>query len=137
MVDASVAAKWVVAEEGHAESLSLANGQALIGPDFVLIETANILWKKVRLGELTPPQAREGLNFIRNAYDEFLSSAELLDSAFDIALHLDHPIYDCLYLACAEARGATVISCDKRLAGKVASDDRFKVDLLSTAGSET
>ena len=102
VVDASIAVKWVVAETGHEESLLLSRAQPLIAPDFVLVETANVLWKKVRIGELMREQALQGLAFIREAYAELIPSSGLIERALNIALQLDHSVYDCLYLACAQ-----------------------------------
>ena len=35
-------------------------------------------------------------------------------------MEVDHPVYDCLYLACAESTGSVLVTADQRLAGKVA-----------------
>ena len=53
VVDASVAVKWVVAEEGSdaAERL-LANGEDLYAPRLMASEIANALWRKARMGEI-------------------------------------------------------------------------------------
>jgi predicted nucleic acid-binding protein len=34
------------------------------------------------------------------------------ERALELALALGHPIYGCLYLACAEALGATLVTAD-------------------------
>lgn len=101
VVDASIAVKWVIAEEGHRDSLLLSRSQPLIAPDFVLVEAANVLWKKVRIDQLMREQALQGLEFIRGAYAELVPSNGLVGRALSKALQLDHPVYDCLYLACA------------------------------------
>ena len=54
VVDASVAIKWVVEEEGSEAAAGLLDGSTLAAPDFLIPECANILWKKVRRGELAP-----------------------------------------------------------------------------------
>lgn len=46
-MDASVAVKWVVLEEGRGEALRRTAGLELAGPDFVLVEAANILWARM------------------------------------------------------------------------------------------
>lgn len=38
-----------------------------------------------------------------------------MDAALKLSLALDHPIYDCLYLALAEKLDAPLISADQRL----------------------
>lgn len=130
VVDVSIAIKWVVAEEGHRESLALSRSQPLIAPDFVLIEAANVLWKKVRIGQLSREQARQGLDFIREAYAEFVPSDALLARAQSISFEIDHPIYDCLYLACAERNQLELINADRRLAEKLVATAGHRVSLL-------
>ena len=42
---------------------------------------------------------------------------------------IDHPIYDCLYLACAEATGSTLVTADHKFTDKALNT--FKsVDVL-------
>jgi predicted nucleic acid-binding protein len=50
VIDASIAIKWVIEEEGTKEALALRN-QALVAPDLLIAECANVLWKKVRRRE--------------------------------------------------------------------------------------
>lgn len=132
VVDASIAVKWVVAEEGHQESLLLSRAQPLIAPDFVLVEAANVLWKKVRIDQLMREQALQGLEFIRGAYAELVPSNGLIERALSIALQLDHPVYDCLYLACAQVEQLEFMTADKRLAAKLAGVAGHRVSLLAT-----
>ena len=48
VIDASIAVKWVVEEDGTAEALVLRQKAKLTAPDLIIPECANILWKKVR-----------------------------------------------------------------------------------------
>ena len=52
VVDASFAIKWVV-DEAHTTQALLLRRHRLIAPDLLIAECANVLWKKVRRGELT------------------------------------------------------------------------------------
>ena len=56
VIDASVAVKWVIEEEGTTQALAL-RGLALTAPDLLIAECANILWKKVRHSELSEREA--------------------------------------------------------------------------------
>ena len=56
VIDASVAIKWVIEEDGTKEALALRR-QALAAPDLLVAECANILRKKVRRKELSEPEA--------------------------------------------------------------------------------
>ena len=40
---------------------------------------------------------------------------QLQAEALALACHLDHPVYDCLYLALARREAATLVSADRRL----------------------
>ncbi len=120
-VDASVVVKWYVCEK-YSEEARLLLGHRLerFAPDFVLVELANIFWKKARLREIGDPQPyfRE-LHRVREAVVLRLS-ADLIGRAAQIAVQIDHPVYDCLYIACAEATGSTLITADRRLKDTVA-----------------
>ena len=115
-VDASVVVKWYVSE-AHSEVARTLLGHRLerFAPDFVLVELANIFWKKARLGEIGDSQAYfQELSRVRQAV-VLSSSADLIGRAADVAAQIDHPVYDCLYIACAEATGSTLITADRRL----------------------
>jgi len=116
IIDACVAVKWFVRENLHDEALKLLDKHAgdLEAPDFLLLEVANVVWKKTVRHEITPDHART----IPGAAREFITvlhpSIDLVPRAIEIALLLDHPVYDCHYLACAEAADVIVITADKR-----------------------
>ena len=116
-VDASVVVKWFVAEPMCDEArLLLARRIQLHAPDLVLVEFANTIWKKARRKEL--PDAHPDLEELV-ALPEIVDlqpDGALIERAARIALEIDHPIYDCLYLACAEATDSTVITADRRFA---------------------
>lgn len=53
VVDASVAVKWLVAEEGSdVANRLLTDGGDLYAPRLMASEVANALWRKARLGEI-------------------------------------------------------------------------------------
>ena len=128
VVDASVAVKWFTTEEWTEESRRLlAAGIDRHAPDLILAETANVLWKKARRGEIENPHRyfRE----VANLPDVLVlhRSQELFVRASAIALELDHPVYDCIYLACAEVEGAPLVTADQRL--RAASKGSLAVDV--------
>lgn len=117
IVDASVATKWFVREGLHAEALMLlARPDRLAAPDLIVAEVANIAWKKCLRGEITRAQADAMAAAIGGYIAALQPSSELVERALDLALSLNHPVYDCLYLACAESLGGTLISADVRFA---------------------
>lgn len=121
VVDASVALKWVIEEEGSDAAADLA-GQPLIAPDLLWIECANALWVKARRGELEPTEAVDRLTTLAEAPVERAASEPLLGAALDLALRLDRTVYDCLYLALARDREATLVTFDRRFAERVAGE---------------
>jgi predicted nucleic acid-binding protein len=115
IVDASVAVKWVVDEEGSDAAAALADRE-LAAPEILLGECANALWSKSRLKEITPSEASERLEVLCGAPVELVAVAMLVQDALQLALLLDHPVYDCLYLALAVQRGIPLITADRRCA---------------------
>lgn len=118
-VDASIVIKWFVAEPMSDETrLLLARRIHLHAPEFLLVEFANTIWKKERRGELSDAQPYleelPGLSDIITLHHD----ADLVERAVRMALELDHPIYDCLYLACAETTESDLITADQRFADK-------------------
>jgi predicted nucleic acid-binding protein len=129
VVDASVAIKWAVDEDQHALARALMRHDELVAPDFAMFEIANILWKKVRLGEVGREQASAALPGIRRVFARLVPASTLVDRALGLAIELKHPVYDCLYLAAAEAEAADVVTADKRFVAAVA-DTPYAARLL-------
>ena len=113
VIDASVAIKWFAPEllSREAERL-LDGGDALFAPD--LVECGNIIWKKVRLGELARSDGDVALGALRSGPIDFVGTKPLVERALQLAHDIDHPLCDCLYLAAAEAVDATVVTADRR-----------------------
>lgn len=121
IVDASIAIKWLVAEAGHEHAANLLLSEAVFrAPDLVAIETANVLWKKVRKSELAAAQAKIALTTLPRFFEVILPSREFVERALQISLELDHPIYDCIYIACAEKELGKLATADARLVRKCA-----------------
>lgn len=119
-VDASVVVKWSVAEEwDDAAKLLRAHRLDLHAPDLLLAEFVNVLWKKSRRGEI--PDVQGYLDETTRLKEDITLHAmpSLIDRAGRISLALDHPVYDCLYLACAEETGSSLVTADERLVNKV------------------
>jgi predicted nucleic acid-binding protein len=119
VIDASVAVKWVVAEEGTADALSMLSAHRLSAPDLLVAECSNILWKKVRLGELDAEEAMLAARLLERAEMELHPMRALLEPATRIAINLDHPAYECIYLALARANRCRFVTADSHLVAKV------------------
>lgn len=120
VVDASVVAKWYFDEPGCDEARAglaeaLAAGQPVLAPDLLAIEMANLAWKKARRGEVTSAQAAAICRSVPESVGALVPTAPLLAAALDAAMALGHPVYDCVYLALAEAEGGHVVTADRSL----------------------
>jgi predicted nucleic acid-binding protein len=116
VIDASVAIKWIVEEAGSAAALSLLEGPQLLAPDLLMPECANILWKKVVRAELTPDEGALAAELLQHADVELVPTRGLVPEALRLAVALNHPAYDCTYLALAIARDCPFVTADLRLA---------------------
>ena len=82
-------------------------------PVSLFSELANIAWKKCVRGEEPPAQARAMTAAIRHNIPTLHPVSDFAERTMEIALELNHTVYDCLYLACAEG-GDTLITAYKR-----------------------
>lgn len=119
VVDASVAVKWFIFEDGSSTAHALlASAHDLLAPEFLLVELANVLWKHVRRGEMSQDTARSALVDASQMLTGLTDTNRLLASAQTLSFRYDHPIYDCLYLALAMETDAHMVTADARLINK-------------------
>lgn len=132
VVDASVALKWFVSEEGSTQAATLLAGlDALVAPDPIVAEVVNAAWRSVRAGTMLDIQHDRIAARLGAAFDELVPLSSLAPRAAAVSRLLEHPAYDCFYLALAEARAARLITADRRLLGRVAGTpwERLTTDL--------
>jgi len=115
IVDASVAVKWVVEEEGSEAAVDLRSRFRFASPELLIPECANILWKKTQRGELTREEAVLAARLLERSGVVYLSMTGLLERSTSLAIELAHPAYDCVYLAAAVQMGAKFVTADRRL----------------------
>ena len=137
VIDASIAIKWVVEEEGTQQALALRRRAKLIAPELLVVECANILWKKVRRDELTSHEALLAARLLQAAEVELLPTRALLEAATRIAIELDHPAYDCLYLVLAIENKCRFVTADERFLRKLRQikRGRFRSSVISLAAA--
>lgn len=116
IVDSSVAVKWIAQEPGSQAARDIIeSGDRLIAPEHILFEVANALRKKLAQGIIHRVQATGGVLVAARAFDELVSTRPLLEAALDLAIDLNHPVYDCIYLALAARERVPLLTADQRL----------------------
>lgn len=115
VIDASVAVKWVVEEEGSADALAVRKNFRCIAPELMIAEVANILWKKVQRKELLIDEARLAARLLEQSGIEFVTMHGALEPVTELAARLAHPAYDCIYLELAQRRDLRFVTADIRL----------------------
>jgi predicted nucleic acid-binding protein len=82
VVDASVAVKWFVREQGYERAVALSReANRLAAPDRLLLEVANVLLRKAKQREITSQQARLGVTQLPAMVETLIPSAVLLEEA--------------------------------------------------------
>ena len=116
VVDASVVIKWFV-DEVHAEAARrLQEDQyELSAPDLLWPECGNIVWKKVRRGELTPEEARLIWGGLEQQPITTVPSRLILELALEVAFDVSRTVYDSGYLALAMLLDCQLVTADQKL----------------------
>jgi predicted nucleic acid-binding protein len=119
VVDASVALKWFVEEEDTPIATAILASDRLIAPSLVVAELCNAAWRLWRRGEIVRRQVEIVAGRASGAFVALTTEDELAERASQIAVDLEHPAYDCFYLALAEKEAATLVTADRRLVERV------------------
>jgi predicted nucleic acid-binding protein len=122
VVDASVAIKWVISEEGSDRAAQLLDGRVLHAPALLFVEAANALWVMRRRGALPEDGPADALAWLVRAPLLVTATLRLVRPALALANALRHPVYDCVYLALAAELAMPVVTADARLLAAVRSD---------------
>lgn len=137
VIDASIAVKWVIEEDGTPEALALRQKAKLIAPELLVAECANILWKKVQRRELLKEEALLAARLLQGAEIELTPTRSLLEVATRMAIELDHPACDCFYLALAVERQCRFVTADERFLRKLHQRRQMRdrvISLIAAAG---
>jgi predicted nucleic acid-binding protein len=115
--DVSVWLKLFIAEPDSDVAAALIESESnYLAPDVLFAEFCNVIWLKRRVGDLSAKQAHEAIDQLAGFFGAFdiVWSAELMSTALDLAITIDHPVYDCLYLVLADESGLVLITADRK-----------------------
>ncbi len=118
-VDASVAVKWFVPEEGRAEALALwqrlVDGEQIVEPDLFFVEVANGLRHHAQGGDLTEKELGQAAELLVGLPVETWPARELVRAALRLAGDLKLTVWDAMYVAVAHERQAELWTADEAL----------------------
>lgn len=120
VIDASVAAKWVIAEPGTEAANDLLSGELrLYAPSLVRVEVAGVALRCFRLKSLDERAARAACHtwdrLIDDGFLMLLPTSDLYRQAVSIAFDCRHPLADCLYIAAAITMDCKLLTADQSL----------------------
>lgn len=121
VVDASVVVKWLVSESFSDEAADLLVSEAtLVAPALVFAEATNALWALRRRGDIDVDHMTDAIHALKSApIATPVSMSGLASAAARLAIDLDHPAYDCFYLALAIQTQYPLVTADARFHDKV------------------
>lgn len=120
VLDASVAAKWLVTEEDSERARKLLSewdrGKAnLTAPDLILPEVASVLWKRAQRGALPSSVARDLFRQLESLGLPMSPSGGLVREAISMALRYGNSVYDGVYVALSRALDWDYVTADAML----------------------
>jgi predicted nucleic acid-binding protein len=131
VVDASVATKWVLPEENSDRAIALRDqSDDLIAPALIVSEVGNAIWKRVMWREVRLQDAVLAAEIAVGLITRLVPIDDLVSRALKIAVDLQHPIYDCFYLALAERERAPLVCADKKLSEQAKKLEGIEVRAL-------
>lgn len=116
IVDASVAVRWFVPAWYWPSAQEAVQDEVLLAPDVILAEAGNAFWKAARAGLIARRDAEAALKRLPPLFDHLESLATLHLDAARLSFDLNHPIYDCLYIALAERESGALLTADRKMA---------------------
>jgi predicted nucleic acid-binding protein len=123
VVDANVGIKWVLSEVHSEAALRLLDDDhELLVPDFFFPEIGNILWKRIRRGEMTLLQAQNDLSVLMGGDLQICPSEPKMPMALEIAARVDQAVYDCVYLVLAVTNSCQMVTADERFYNALSRD---------------
>lgn len=136
VVDASVLVKLFLPEDGSGIATKLMHpvgedGIVRAVPDLAYLECANIFWKWVRRGKLSPDLARENLVDLLALPLQVWPSRHLVEHALAAGIDKSVTVYDASYLALSGLLEVPLVTADQDLVRSAGNDhDVWLLDSL-------
>lgn len=129
VVDASVSVKWYIPEIYEQEAARLLKGRhSFHVPEIILPEFSNIIWKKVRRGEITNTEGETIISAFSRKRWRIHSHKKIIKSAYAGAEATGQTVYDWTYLALAISLSCEFVTADEKFY-KVVEQTAFKTNL--------
>lgn len=118
VIDASVAAKWILTEADSAIAMEWLKSDArLAAPSIIQVEVAGAVLRRMSAEEMSGSAARaacdEWSDLIADGCLELVPWEGLYVAAVELSFEIRHPLPDCLYLVLAREWDATLVTADK------------------------
>jgi predicted nucleic acid-binding protein len=136
VLDSAVALKWVLPEADSAKAIRLRDEyknaiHELLAPDIFPSEIANGLVSAERQKRIRPGESAPFLNDILSTAPALYHSALVLVRTIEMAISTKQAVYDCMYVALAEAEGCEMVTADDKLARSLRPSYPFIVSLVA------
>ncbi len=115
VIDASILLKLFFAEEHSDAAVQYVKGaQELQAPDLLWVEASYVVWRRVRRGEITAPDAASLMSEMVRVPIKTWATLDLVPAALALAVDTGRTLYDCLYLALAVREDVPLLTGDER-----------------------
>ena len=136
VLDSGVALKWVLPEVDSGKAIRLRDEYVkgiheLLAPDLFPAEIANGFASAERQKRIRTGESAIFLNDILSAAPALQNSSPFLLRAMEIAIATKQAVYDCLYVALAEAEGCELVTADDKLARSLRPSYPFIISLMT------
>ena len=112
-IDASAAYQSLL---GARSDKVLESTSGLVAPDIIVGELLNSRWKNVR-SKLAAPSLDAILSFLKRV--RIVPSLPYAIEAAELAERMNHPVYDCFYVALARRETLKLLTIDEHLTRKM------------------
>ena len=124
VIDTSALVKYVLPEQDSSiveniVALHHFGTVNLIAPEYILVESANVLWKHLERRNILPEEASESFRTLRDLSIHLVPNGDLLDAALTLATDNHITVYDSLFCALAIPENVQLITADSPLVGRM------------------